>query len=107
VIRSAARAATNPSTARRISVISMASATVISRTRAPRLGCNSSRPSLASRVNTLRRTNLIGAVRGVDPTTGHHFDDTRRYVDALALPPGDREKVYALNARRVFPRLTV
>ncbi|MFD9738728.1 amidohydrolase family protein [Umezawaea sp. NPDC059074] len=57
--------------------------------------------------NLLFGSEMIGAVRGVDPTTGHHFDDTRRYVDALALPPGDREKVYALNARRVFPRLTV
>ena len=59
LIRSAARAATNPSTARRISVISMASCTEISRTRAPRLGYNSTRPSLANRVKTLRRTNLL------------------------------------------------
>jgi 4-oxalmesaconate hydratase len=48
---------------------------------------------------------MIGAVRGVDPQTGHHFDDTRRYVDALDLPPGDRDRVYALNARRIYPRL--
>ena len=48
---------------------------------------------------------MIGAVRGIDPQTGHHFDDTRRYIDALDLAPGDRAKVYELNARRVYPRL--
>src|SRR6266571_4394496 len=30
-------------------------------------------------------SEMIGAVRGIDPRTGHHFDDTRRYVDALGL----------------------
>ncbi len=50
-------------------------------------------------------SEMIGAVRGIDPRTGHHFDDTRRYVDALGLPPADRGRVYELNARRVYPRL--
>ena len=50
-------------------------------------------------------SEMIGAVRGIDPQTGHHFDDTRRYVDALDLAPGARDKVYELNARRVYPRL--
>jgi 4-oxalmesaconate hydratase len=50
-------------------------------------------------------SEMIGAVRGIDPTTGHHFDDTRRYVDAVGLAPGDQAKVYELNARRVYPRL--
>ena len=48
---------------------------------------------------------MIGAVRGIDPQTGHHFDDTRRYVDALSLASADQERVYELNARRVYPRL--
>ena len=26
---------------------------------------------------------MVGAVRGIDPETGHYFDDTKRYVDAL------------------------
>jgi 4-oxalmesaconate hydratase len=55
--------------------------------------------------NIVFGSEMIGAVRGVDPQTGHHFDDTRRYVDALDLPPGDRDRVYALNARRIYPRL--
>ena len=52
-------------------------------------------------------SEMIGAVRGIDPRTGHYFDDTRRYVDALGLPSHDREKVFELNARRVYPRLDV
>jgi 4-oxalmesaconate hydratase len=55
--------------------------------------------------NILFGSEMIGAVRGIDPQTGHYFDDTRRYVDALELAPGDREKVYERNARRVYPRL--
>jgi len=33
--------------------------------------------------NILFASELLGAVRGVDPETGHHWDDTKRYVDAL------------------------
>ena len=55
--------------------------------------------------NILFGSEMVGAVRGIDPRTGHHFDDTRRYVDALDLGPGDRAKVFEGNARRVYPRL--
>ena len=55
--------------------------------------------------NILFGSEMIGAVRGIDPQTGHHFDDTRRYIDALRLAPGDRAQVYELNACRVYPRL--
>ncbi|MFC0505088.1 amidohydrolase family protein [Micromonospora costi] len=55
--------------------------------------------------NILFGSEMVGAVRGIDPQTGHHFDDTLRYVDALHLAPGDREKVLERNARRVYPRL--
>ncbi|WP_432482692.1 amidohydrolase family protein [Kineococcus esterisolvens] len=55
--------------------------------------------------NVLFGSEMVGAVRGIDPRTGHHFDDTRRYVDALGLDEQDRAKVYELNARRVYPRL--
>jgi 4-oxalmesaconate hydratase len=57
--------------------------------------------------NILFGSEMVGAVRGVDPKTGHHFDDTRRYVDALTLEADDRAKVYELNARRVYPRLDI
>ena len=55
--------------------------------------------------NILFGSEMVGAVRGVDPTTGHYFDDTKRYVDALNLPADDATKVYSGNARRVYPRL--
>jgi 4-oxalmesaconate hydratase len=55
--------------------------------------------------NILFGSEMVGAVRGIDPRTGHHFDDTRRYVDALDLAPGDRAKVFEFNVRRVYPRL--
>ncbi len=55
--------------------------------------------------NILFGSEMLGAVRGVDPETGHYFDDTKSYVDALDLSDAEREQVYSGNARRVFPRL--
>ena len=55
--------------------------------------------------NILFGSEMVGAVRGVDPRTGHYFDDTRRYIDALSIAPADKERIFAGNARRVFPRL--
>jgi 4-oxalmesaconate hydratase len=55
--------------------------------------------------NILFGSEMVGAVRGIDPQTGHYFDDTRRYVEALRLSPDDQAKVYELNVRRVYPRL--
>ncbi|CAG0952423.1 4-oxalmesaconate hydratase [Burkholderiales bacterium] len=56
--------------------------------------------------NILFASEMVGAVRGIDPDTGHHYDDTRRYVDQLqALATEDRYKIFEGNARRVFPRL--
>jgi 4-oxalmesaconate hydratase len=55
--------------------------------------------------NVLFGSEMVGAVRGIDPTTGHYFDDTKRYIDALNLPEEDRARILSGNARRVFPRL--
>jgi 4-oxalmesaconate hydratase len=55
--------------------------------------------------NVLFASEMIGAVRGIDPETGHHFDDTRRYIEAAALDSAARRKIYEGNARRVYPRL--
>jgi len=55
--------------------------------------------------NILFASEMLGAVKGVDPETGHHFDDTKRYIDALPLSETDRAKVFEGNARRVYPRL--
>ena len=54
-------------------------------------------------VNILFASEMIGAVRGIDPETGHHFDDTKRYIEAAAgLSDEDRRKIFEGNARRVF-----
>jgi 4-oxalmesaconate hydratase len=55
--------------------------------------------------NILFASEMIGAVPGVDPETGHNFDDTKRYIDALPLPAEDKAKIFEGNARRVFGRL--
>jgi 4-oxalmesaconate hydratase len=56
--------------------------------------------------NILFASEMIGAVRGIDPETGHYFDDTKRYVQATAnLNDKERYMVYEGNARRVFKRL--
>jgi 4-oxalmesaconate hydratase len=52
---------------------------------------------------------MVGAVRGIDPRAGHHYDDTRRYVEAAAdrgaLDDAGRTAVFEGNVRRVYPRL--
>jgi 4-oxalmesaconate hydratase len=55
--------------------------------------------------NILFASEMLGAVRGIDPETGFHWDDTKRYVDALDLSDDDKRKIFELNARRVYPRL--
>jgi 4-oxalmesaconate hydratase len=56
--------------------------------------------------NILFASEMVGAVKGIDPETGHHFDDTKRYIDGAAqLSDKDRRNIYEGNARRVYPRL--
>jgi 4-oxalmesaconate hydratase len=55
--------------------------------------------------NILFGSEMVGAVRGIDPTTGHHFDDTKRYIDALKISATDKHRIFEGNARRVYPRL--
>jgi 4-oxalmesaconate hydratase len=55
--------------------------------------------------NILFGSEMIGAVRGIDPQTGHHFDDTRRYVEAAPVTTEQRALIFEGNARRVYPRL--
>ncbi|MEO8135528.1 MAG: amidohydrolase family protein, partial [Betaproteobacteria bacterium] len=58
--------------------------------------------------NILFASEMIGAVRGIDPETGHYYDDTKRYIEGAAtLSADDRYNIYEGNARRVFPRLDV
>ncbi|HEX3847245.1 MAG TPA: amidohydrolase family protein [Steroidobacteraceae bacterium] len=55
--------------------------------------------------NILFGSEMVGAVRGIDPRTQQYYDDTKRYLDALPLSAADRERIFEKNARRVFPRL--
>jgi 4-oxalmesaconate hydratase len=55
--------------------------------------------------NVLFASEMIGAVRGIDPETGHYYDDTKRYIEAAQISAEDRHKIYEGNARRVYPRL--
>jgi 4-oxalmesaconate hydratase len=56
--------------------------------------------------NILFASEMLGAVKGIDPETGHHYDDTKRYVDQLpGLDAESRHKIFEGNARRVYPRL--
>ena len=56
--------------------------------------------------NILFASEMIGAVRGIDPETGFYFDDTKRYIEnSVQLSESDRNKIYEGNARKVFPRL--
>jgi 4-oxalmesaconate hydratase len=57
--------------------------------------------------NILFASETLGAVRGVDPESGHQYDDTRRYVDAAArLTEADRARIFEGNARLVYGRLS-
>jgi 4-oxalmesaconate hydratase len=58
--------------------------------------------------NILFASEMIGAVRGIDPETGHPYDDTKRYIEASSqLAPSQKRQIYEDNARRVYPRLDV
>jgi 4-oxalmesaconate hydratase len=55
--------------------------------------------------NILFGSEMIGAVRGIDPTTGEYFDDTKRYINAAKLSDAERHSIFEGNTRKVFPRL--
>ena len=56
--------------------------------------------------NILFASEMVGAVKGIDPETGHYFDDTRRYIDGSSmLSAEDKRKIFESNALKVYPRL--
>jgi 4-oxalmesaconate hydratase len=56
--------------------------------------------------NILFASEMVGAVKGADPRSGHDFDDTKRYIDGVVgLTAADKQKIFEGNARRVFSRL--
>jgi 4-oxalmesaconate hydratase len=48
---------------------------------------------------------MVGAVRGIDPRTGHHYDDTKRYIDNIDwVSAADKDKIFNGNVKKVFSR---
>jgi 4-oxalmesaconate hydratase len=55
--------------------------------------------------NILFASEMVGAVRGIDPETGHYFDDTKRYIENnRVLDSSQKHKIFEANARRVYSR---
>lgn len=55
--------------------------------------------------NILFASEMIGAVRGIDPETGRNYDDTKPMILKSGLSEADKEKIFSGNALRVYPRL--
>jgi 4-oxalmesaconate hydratase len=55
--------------------------------------------------NILFGSEMVGAVRGIDPETKHYFDDTKKYIDALKLDANTQKQLFETNAYHVYPRL--
>ncbi len=55
--------------------------------------------------NILFGSEMVGAVRGIDPTTGQYYDDTKRYIDNSSLSAEQKQMIFEGNARRAYPRL--
>lgn len=56
--------------------------------------------------NILFATEMLGAVKGIDPTTGFNYDDTGRYVAAApGLDDAARKQIFETNALKVYGRL--
>jgi len=57
--------------------------------------------------NILFASEMVGAVRGIDPESGQYFDDTKRYIDNAAISDEAKANIFEHNIRKVFPRLKV
>ena len=55
--------------------------------------------------NILFASEMVGAVKGVDPETGFNYDDTKRYIDKIDwVSEADKEKIFQGNVKKVYPR---
>jgi 4-oxalmesaconate hydratase len=55
--------------------------------------------------NILFASEMVGAVRGIDPETGYNFDDTKRYIDAADISDAEKSQIFSENSFSVFSRL--
>jgi 4-oxalmesaconate hydratase len=51
--------------------------------------------------NVLFASEMIGAVRGIDPTTGHYYDDTKRYIEASTILSADEMNNLGIVKRNI------
>jgi hypothetical protein len=66
------------------------------------------RRAAAAVVESLGRLGVgtVHEAQGNDPETGHHYDDTRCYIDSIDwLNEADRTKIFEGNTRKVYARL--
>ena len=54
--------------------------------------------------NILFGSEMVGAVRGIDPESNQYYDDTKKYIDKQVwLSDADKQKIFEGNARKVYP----
>ena len=58
--------------------------------------------------NILFASEMVGAVRGIDPETGFNYDDTKRYIDGTPnLTAAEKTEVFSGNVQKVFSRMQI
>lgn len=55
--------------------------------------------------NIVFASEMLGAVRGVNPETGVPYDHTRHYIDSSSLSEAEKRAVFEDNIRRIYPRV--
>ena len=56
--------------------------------------------------NILFASEMVGAVRGIDPESGFNYDDTKRYIDSSQeISDQEKDQIFSENVHLVFPRL--
>jgi 4-oxalmesaconate hydratase len=51
-------------------------------------------------------SEMVGAVRGIDPNTGNYYDDTKKYIDQLTtITAAQKQQLFEGNIRKVYPRI--
>ena len=56
--------------------------------------------------NILFASEMVGAVRGIDPESGFNYDDTKRYIDSSQeISDQGKDQIFSENVYLVFPRL--
>ena len=55
--------------------------------------------------NILFASEMVGAVKGLNPDTGEYYDDTKKYIDRADLTDEQRTQIFEGNVQRVYPRL--